>query len=33
MSATTMDVRGPAAIDTTEATRIAQSDTVLTPRF
>lgn len=33
MSATTMDVRGAAAIDTTEATRIAQSDTVLTPRF
>jgi magnesium-protoporphyrin IX monomethyl ester (oxidative) cyclase len=33
MSATTFDVRGAAAIDTTEATRIAQSDTVLTPRF
>jgi magnesium-protoporphyrin IX monomethyl ester (oxidative) cyclase len=33
MSAMTMDVRGPTAIDTTEATRIAQSDTVLTPRF
>jgi magnesium-protoporphyrin IX monomethyl ester (oxidative) cyclase len=33
MTATTMDAPRVAAVETREATRIAQSDTVLTPRF